>query len=267
MTQLTITTIDSIQGFLEKVDRGQNGDLNSLWFRGVGNSAYDLAPSLHRHPGISDTASLFSFEQRLITRFKERSVPYLTNRIDDIWEWLFLMQHYGMPTRLLDWTENPFIALFFALSSARKSGGNVYTDDAAVWIMSPSTWNQTIFRHQSYSGSAFSPTDTSISSYTPGTDPRYVNDNPVAILGIHNSPRIVAQRGSFCLFGKSLDPMEKIFEAIEFPANALEKLVIPAVKIEELLQKLLWMGISDSVVYPDLEGLARETKRLLGFGV
>jgi hypothetical protein len=267
MTQLTITTIDSFQGFLEKVDRGQNGDGNSLWFRGVGNSEYTLAPSLHRHSDIKDTASLFSFEQRLITRFKERSVPYLTHRIDDIWEWLFLMQHYGMPTRLLDWTENPFIALFFSLSSARRGSTGGYANDAAVWIMSPSKWNQTIFRHQSYTGSAFSPTDTSISSYTPGKDPRYVNDNPVAILGIHNSPRIVAQRGSFCLFGKSLDPMEKIFEAIDFPANALEKLVIPAAKIEEMLQKLIWMGISDSVVYPDLEGLAKETKRLLGFGV
>ena len=94
-----------------------------------------------------------------------------------------------------------------------------------------------------------------------------MNDHPVAILGIHNSPRIVAQRGSFCLFGKSLDPMEEIFENGHFPDDALEKTIVPAGQIQDLLQKLIWMGISDSVIYPDLEGLAKETKRLLGFRV
>lgn len=267
MAQLTNTTIDSFNRFLEKVDRGQNGDGTSLWFRGVGSSSHTLSPSLHRNSQITDTASLFGFEQRLITRFQERSIPYLTHRIEEIWEWLFLMQHYGMPTRLLDWTENPFIALFFALSSAQKNAAGTYDNDAAVWILSPSKWNQTIFQHQSYKGSAFSPTDSSINTYKPGTEPKYVNDHPVAILGIHNSPRIVAQRGSFCLFGKSLDPMERIFENGHFPDDALEKIIVPAAQIQDLLQKLIWMGISDSVIYPDLEGLAKETKRLLGFRV
>jgi hypothetical protein len=266
MTTLIEVEITSFPAYLDKVDQGQSSDGNSLWFRGVGSKAYTLIPSLHRHSEIIDCASLFSYENRLLTRFKERSVPYLNRKIEDVWEMLFLMQHYGMPTRLLDWTENPFIALFFALSSARK-GANGYDQDAAVWMMSPSKWNQTIFSHTSYTGSALSPTDRMISSYVPESDPTFVNDNPVAILGIHNSPRIVAQRGSFCLFGKSLLPMETIFSNLSFPDDALSKLIIPAALIEPLLQKLLWMGISDSVVYPDLDGLARETKRILGFGV
>jgi hypothetical protein len=267
MTQLAETIITTFQDYLEHVDQGQSGDANSLWFRGVGSKTYTLSPSLHRHPAIVDTENLFRYEERLLTRFKERSVPYLNHRIDDVWELLFLMQHYGMPTRLLDWTENPFIALFFALSSAHKNQAGDYEQDAAVWILSPSKWNQTIFSHQSYSGSALSPTDKMISSYVPGSDSRYVNDYPAAILGIHNSPRIVAQRGSFCLFGKSLLPMEQIYTNLAFPDDGLIKLIIPHPAIESLLQKLLWMGISDSVVYPDLEGLAKETKRLLGFGV
>lgn len=267
MPQLTEVRIDSFQAYLDNVDQGQNADSNSLWFRGVGSAAYSLSPSLHRHAAITDTATLFAYEDRLLTRFKERSIPYLQHRIEDEWELLFLMQHYGMPTRLLDWTENPFIALFFALSSARRSDGGNYEQDAAVWIMSPSKWNQTIFGHQSYTGSALSPADRMILGYKPGSDSKYINDDPAAILGVHNSPRIVAQRGSFCLFGKSLQPMEQIFAAKNFPDDTLKKLIIPAAMIEPLLQKLVWMGISDSVVYPDLEGLAKETKRLLGFRV
>lgn len=266
MTDLVIVQANDFQSYLQHVDSNQLDEQTSMWFRGVGNSAYTLAPSIHRHSAIVTPQILFEFEERLVTRFRERSVPYLAHRIDDTWELMFLMQHYGVPTRLLDWTENPLIALFFALSSAKKNAAH-YTEDAAVWILSPAKWNQTILRHNAFDGAALSPTNAMITSYKPGTDAKYVNDNPVAILGIHNSPRIVAQRGSFCLFGKSLIPMEGVHAAMEFPEGTLKKVTIPAASIQPLLEKLAWMGIADSVVYPDLEGLARETKRLMGFGV
>ncbi|EGQ7938455.1 FRG domain-containing protein [Vibrio vulnificus] len=265
---LTEVTISDFQSFLDNVDQNQQSDQSSLWFRGAGNSSYTLSPTLHRHTLITDSVTLLQYEKKLLTRFKERSVPYLKNRIEDAWELLFLMQHYGMPTRLLDWTENPFISLFFALSSAKKNDNGEYDKDAAVWVLSPSKWNQTVFSNISYTGSAVSPTEAMVSSYKPeGNDPQLMQEHPVAILGIHNSPRIVAQRGSFCLFGKSLIPMEEIYKTGNFPQDTLKKLIIPASLIDELLKKLVWMGITDSVIYPDLEGLAKETKRLFGFGV
>lgn len=268
MATLTTVTITSFQDFIDKVDRGTPGALTSLWFRGTGKASYRLSPSIHRHSDVTSIEALFSMESRLLTRYKERSVPYLTSQVRDSWELLFLMQHYSVPTRLLDWTENPLIALFFALSSAKRNAAGNYDEDAAVWTLSPAKWNQTVFRHQSYLGGALSPSDTMVNqSYAIGSDPRYINELPVAILGIHNSPRIVAQRGSFSLFGKSLSPMEATFTAHDFPDDALAKLVVPAALIQPLLEKLVWMGISDSVVYPDLEGLAKETKRQFGYEV
>ncbi len=259
--------ITSFQDFLDNVDQGQNSSESSLWFRGAGKSSYKLAPTLHRHSGITDSNTLLEYEKKLLTRFKERSVPYLQHRIEDVWELLFLMQHYGMPTRLLDWTENPFISLFFALSSANKDAQGNYTEDAAVWILSPSKWNGNVFSNISYSGGAMSPSESTVSSYKPNTEANLMHENPVAILGIHNSPRIVAQRGSFCLFGKSLTPMEEIYENGTFEQDTLKKIEIPSSEIQNLLDKLVWMGITDSVVYPDLDGLAKETKRQYGFGV
>ncbi|ROO75674.1 FRG domain-containing protein [Vibrio crassostreae] len=267
MQVLSEITINSFAEFLAEVDQGQNDVGSSLWFRGAGKSSYPLSPSLHRHSKIVDSSSLLDYEKKLLTRFKERSVPYLQSRIDDEWELLFLMQHYGMPTRLLDWTENPFISLFFALSSANKNADGNYENDAAVWILSPSKWNESVFSNISYKGGAISPSETMVNSYKPGTEHHLVHENPVAILGIHNSPRIVAQRGSFCLFGKSLVPMEEIYKNGNFQTDTLKKLIIPKGIIGELLNKLVWMGITDSVVYPDLEGLSKETKRLFGFGV
>lgn len=267
MANLDTTTVTTFQEYLEQVDQDQNGDLSSLWYRGVGKHTHKLTPSIFRNSAIDNSDKLFDVEKKLITRFEERSVPYLQNKLDP-WELLFLMQHYGMPTRLLDWTENPLIALFFALSSARKNDAGIYDQDAAVWVLSPSKWNQFVFSHQSYQGGAMSPSELSINgAYGLKSTKENINEIPAAILGIHNSPRIVAQRGSFCIFGKSLDPMEDIFSTRAFDNDALKKLIIPANSIAPLLNKIIWMGITDSVIYPGLEGLARETKRQFGYEV
>jgi hypothetical protein len=89
--------------------------------------------------------------------------------------------------------------------------------------------------------------------------------NPAAIFGIHNSPRIVAQRGVFTIFGSSTAPMEDIFVGSDYQPDTLVKITIPTSTISTLLDKLLAMGYTDAVMFPDLEGLARETKRLFGF--
>ncbi|RRO08020.1 MULTISPECIES: FRG domain-containing protein [Pectobacterium] len=260
--------IESFQDFFSLVATGQNGDMNSFWFRGQGKSSYGLKPSLHRHASISSQETLFNMEKSLLNRFKERSIPYLKNQVSDNWEFLFLMQHHGMPTRLLDWTENPLIALFFALSTSPTDEHGNYCEDAAVWLLSPSKWNCAVFKNQSYNGGALSTSDLFVNNgYSLETEIRLLNEYPVAILGIHNSPRIVAQRGSFCLFGKSLNSMDDIFKDPMFPPDCLQKIIIPYDLIDSILKNLIWMGITDAVIYPDLDGLSKETKRQFGYKV
>lgn len=86
------------------------------------------------------------------------------------------------------------------------------------------------------------------------------------IYGTHNSPRIVAQRGMFALFGKSTQPMERQFNSIvAFDAGVLEKVTIPKDHIDSVSNSLFRKGISDSTVYPDLTGLSLELRRSFGF--
>src|SRR5574343_1455627 len=77
-----------------------------------------------------------------------------------------------------------------------------------------------------------------------------VYDVPVAMLGIANNARVFAQKGVFTIFGKDTQPMEDQFDARGFPPDALQKIVIPKQDIQELTDRLVTIGYTDSVSYP-----------------
>ncbi len=219
---------------------------------------------------MGDINELLALEAQLIGRFKQRCMPYQSRELRDDWEYVFFMQHFGVPTRLLDWTENPYIGLYFALTSAYQNAG-VYKRDAAIWILDPIAWNRKALEHIGFTGEILSSGDPRLESYKPSTDSSVVNtimpSYPVAIYGTHNSPRIVAQRGVFTISGKSTNSIEDIYITNDFPQDSLIKVVVPAKYIKPLLVSMISIGITDSVVFPDLDGLAKETKRFFGFNI
>ncbi len=268
-TTLTSTPIDSLVTFTTVIEATRAKSLGPIWYRGCGRASFRLIPSLYRHPSITVNSDLLSLEQQLLNRFRQRSIPYLSRPLSDDWDHLFLMQHFGVPTRLLDWTENPYIALYFALTDARvdNSSPPVYTDDAAVWVLDPTAWNRRVLRHINFGGSILSTQDQELKGHAPSTEIGLMNNEPVALYGSHNSARIVAQRGVFTIFGKNNDSMEDIYANVGFPQDSLIKLVAPAAKVATLLEAVTAIGITDSVVFPDMDGLAREIKRFFGYKV
>ena len=267
MTEFSdVHTIHNLSEYLNLVrEVPQNG--KSWWYRGCGKSSYTLTPTLYRHPSATAIEALMKLETDIVDRFKERSLPYLSRNLHGDWEYLFLMQHYGVPTRLLDWTENPFFALLFAIISADHNwiDGNItYSDDASVWILDPVTWNRWALEHITFEGTIISVGDRNLDWYQPKPANLEVLPNePLAIYGAHNSPRIVAQRGVFTIFGKSTDAMEDK----QVPAKTLRKVILPSDSLSEILDELISMGITDASIFPDLEGLARELKRTFGYRV
>lgn len=257
----------SFQDFVKLVERRQQA-AGPLWFRGAGQASYKLLPTLYRHPSHRTIDSLERLERNLMMRFQQRSIPFMTRTLADNWDSLFFMQHYGIPTRLLDWTENPFIGLYFAIMSSPFNGQIVngraeleFSSDAALWILDPTAWNQHALRQQRFDRGILMPSDEALQSYKPLTRFSDMNVYPVAIYGAHNSPRIVAQRGSFMIFGQSTQGMEDAFLEESFPSLCLQKVVLARDILPAMRRSILKNGITESVVFPDLEGLSREIKR------
>ena len=261
----------SFTEFVSLVEKYQKLFSGELWYRGCGRADYKLVPSLYRHNTETTIDKIAILEQQLMTRFRQRSIPLQTRSLVDDWDTLFFMQHYRIPTRLLDWTENPFIALHFAVMSAEfsttKTSGLKFKKPAAVWLMNPVIWNRKALSHQSYNGGVLVAGDEPLKGYQPRETFTGMNNFPVAIYGAHNSPRIVAQRGVFVIFGQNVLPMESLYTKESFPESSLIKIVLSVEYLPDIRKAVLNHGITESVVYPDFEGLAMEMRRNFGFEV
>ncbi len=109
--------VDIIMGF-EKNMRRNKSNIEKMLFRGMANESWELIPSIARNRNLEVN------EKELIHEFKYR-YPDIFMSLNTNFEKLSYMQHYGLPTRLLDLTENPMIALYFACSEMKKRNGRV----------------------------------------------------------------------------------------------------------------------------------------------
>lgn len=129
---------ERIKSFAEFVDLIRHRYKSLEWaFRGQSDGSWNLAPSIERAIGLKkqiqrlSSINAWSEEQELVRYFKERARHYIEDvpDFDDDLAWLALMQHHGAPTRLLDWTRSPYVALFFAVAD-----GSLETEPA-VWAV------------------------------------------------------------------------------------------------------------------------------------
>jgi len=193
-------------------------------YRGVSNKKHRLIPTIGRDEEYSVNDEIESFR-----RFKRRAHSTVNSKPDNDWDWLAIAQHHGLPTRLLDWTTSPLVALYFAtkpkvlgskIQACHAEGGAIYVLHFCDYIDTETKQNPFEYPFQG----VFQPP--------------------------HIAARITGQAGLFTIQpdpGKELESRDK-FEIvkIEFDKEAAE-----------LMQgQLFKMGIREDMLFPDLDGFA-----------
>ena len=132
MPTLIYTDLDQFWAEFMAESFASNGGGPEKIFRGVTDKGHELVASIGRSTDAGTHGEISTLERNLMEEFKRLSVPELTSLPTSEFEWLFLAQHYGLPTRLLDWSSNPLVALFFAVERKNDVDGAVYMVRRAV---------------------------------------------------------------------------------------------------------------------------------------
>ena len=245
--EFEINSVGDLLKQLEEVNRSAK----VVWFRGHARGSWHLEPTLSRQ-GKLDA------ELQLTKRFKQNAFQFLNHVPSEEWEWMFIMQHYGVPTRLLDWTENPLIALYFATRDDGFKKGE-RRPAAAIWVLYPRKLNE-------MSGIAMrSPDDIpafgddhELEDYLPSrVSQGNLSKNPLAIIATRQFGRVVAQQGVFTIMHREARKIEELRDTNGASAH-VRKLVIPRKSVVSIRRELHLLRINKLFVFPQLENAAEE---------
>jgi hypothetical protein len=209
---------------IDQVRRGSKYGTTALLYRGQPDVNFGLVTKLDREEfkaftGSGPVKDRRDLERQLLDQFRRRSRPVAQIEPRDAWELIALAQHHGLPTRLLDWTTNPLVALYFAVNR------NSSDTDAAVWL----------FRQSCRRWDEFD---------EPLEIPEIVTFTPP-----HVSTRITVQQGCF-----TVHPSPPPYRW----AGDLGIIPISGKRIGEIREQLASIGISTSTLFPDLDHIAEE---------
>ena len=125
----------------------QTHDQETTVYRGVKDDSYKLIPKVGRINFEWRHKSVKNAEKYMLSLFKQRAIPFLTFSPRNDWEWLALAQHYGLPTRLLDWSRNPLVAAFFAVKEESETDSAIYILESKKYPISIEEENKNPFEY------------------------------------------------------------------------------------------------------------------------
>jgi hypothetical protein len=254
--------IRSVDDFIVKVKADSEG-WSHVWFRGEpADVDTPLLPKLYRPRKDGSKHN----ENKLLQAFRMRAPIFAAASCPDrsaVDEWMFLAQHVGLPTRLLDWSESALVGLYFALLN----------DKPVVWMLNPMELNRRSVSEPvevidefplTWIGPAMQfdfkpegmvPTKLNVGAvniHAAWTLDSIGTKLPVAIRPTNIHPRMSVQRSGFTVHGKNKSSL------IDQVPQLLKRYDIEPKDRVAMQQHLCLLGISHATVWPDLDGLAKE---------
>ncbi len=271
-------TIESITDYIKALKEIKDVEKNELWFRGHNKASWYLVPTLYREDRcfettdrygtpISPKAKTFQLKGQevrfpdqflMLESFKEGIVENNLNPsypMNDI-EWLCFAQHYGVPTSLLDWSEDPMVGLFFAVDGITViNDGEDLNDEARIYVLNPSVYNEKycnlrIVTEDGKTKGASEPFIITDDNYQVFVD--YIKNDynlPVCIKPNKIGYRMCRQSGNFMLFSSQIQPLDT------YSSSAINEFMytihIPYKVITNFTSYLDVLNLNKSSIYGD----------------
>jgi FRG domain len=245
----SVTQIDDLRQIAEICNpTNLKFNFDQAFWRGHGDAEWSLRPQVFRrepvHPEVpkyDECALIGHFQVRAPTRSHTK-----TPEPDDYFGWLFLAQHCGLPTRLLDWTENPLITLYFAVEDEKH-----WDRDGCVWALWPGKLNQ----HFGGDGLVQIRDTNVIEMAKAAFTSAKCDDAILAIDGREIDLRMLVQTGRFTLHSH-----HTAIEDLPGSADWLHRYIVPKENKKKVRDQLAVVGIKRSNLFPDLANLAAELR-------
>jgi hypothetical protein len=222
-------------------------------FRGMSNADFDLRTSLMRLGGV-----FAKQEGHLLRNFRKYALRTAVAG-DSIWNWLAVAQHHGLPTRLLDWTYSPYVAMHFATEQLAR-----FDLDGVIWCVDYMQTNrllpQELQEVLADEGSHVFTVDMldRVSSTLAGFDELAREDFVIFFEPPSLDDRIVNQ---FALFALMSSASARLDDWLVHHPQMFRRIIIPAELKWEVRDKLDQANITERVLFPGLDGLSRWLKR------
>jgi len=237
-------TVKNLPDLISKIIENSKKVKGPIWYRGHADETWPLVPSIFR----KDVNPTGMSELQYMKKFKQDAMLLTDPKPTKPYEWLFVMRHYGIPTRLLDWTENPLVAAFFVVDEKLKTPA-----DGTIWALLPQKLNEKI---STDSLPSFDEDVSIMENYQPKTDegePKNTGQT-VAFIAPRNSQRMQAQLSVCTISGDVGDDKEKITK------DHIWKYKIPQDIKKNIKDELAAIGINIFQVFPELERIGEKNE-------
>jgi hypothetical protein len=226
-----------------EVSPGALDGYGGVWFRGHSDTIYSLRPRMLRQLVARDQ------EMSIYVHFINRGITMhgAPSDINDGAKWFSVMQHHGLPTRLLDWSSSLLSSIYFASLEKDDIDGCVHILDAVEW--NRHEISEPIIATQVH------PAVRAIIHKAMYGEPQLEKIVAVALPASHD--RVARQRGIFTIHGSQADIREG-------PKSSLKTISIAGVEKPKIRRELLAIGISRTSFFFDLDGLAQELREMSG---